>query len=500
VTASDVLGRLAGTTAGSLVLGLVRDDGRPWGSTAAPFQLADAVAVLDTDSATPLHFITRPRGGSKTSDLAAVAIGVLVAQAPARSRSYAVAADGEQAGQLLDALGGYVARTSELAGALVVETSRVTNPATGASLAVLPADAASAFGLRPYLVVADEIAQWAATRNSRRVWEAVVSSLPKVPGSRLVCLTSAGDPAHWAFKVLLGARTSPRWRVHEVPGPVPWIDPAALAEQRNLLTESQYARLHLNVWSSAEDRLVSDADLRACVTLDGPQPPMPANRYVVGLDVGLKSDRTVIAVCHREVEAPRRVALDRMLTFTGTRLAPVRLADIEAAMVEVQATYRPAQVIADPWQAVGLMQRLRAHGLNVEEFNFTATSVGKLASVLFRALRDHELALPDDPELIEELGSVRLRENAVGSLRIDHDAGQHDDRAIALGLAVMALTDQAGGVAGVSVPEGTIRTGFVPPTTLSDQLAAIAASGPYIDPRSYWPGKTDAGRISRTVG
>ena len=31
-----------------------------------------------------------------------------------------------------------------------------------------------------------------------------------------------------------------------------------------------FARLHLNVWTAAEDRLVSDEDLRACVVLDGP--------------------------------------------------------------------------------------------------------------------------------------------------------------------------------------------------------------------------------------
>ncbi len=63
----------------------------------------------------------------------------------------------------------------------------------------------------------------------------------------------------------------------------------------------------------------------------------------------------------------------------------------------------------------------------IEEFAFTATSVGKLAAVLFRALRDHQIALPDDPDLREELAGVRLRENSVGALRLDHDAGGHTD-------------------------------------------------------------------------
>lgn len=485
---SDPLHLLAGTAAGTLLLGLVREDGRRWGEAATAWQIDDAAAVLEQDSLTPMHFLTRPRGGSKTSDLAAVVIAVLVEQAPARSRSYAVAADAEQAQQLLDALAGYIARTPGLGGALLLETWKVTNPATGATLAVLPADASSAFGLRPYLVVADEVAQWAATRNARRVWEAVVSALPKVRSSRLVCLTSAGDPAHWSYRVLQGARSSPRWRVHEVPGPVPWNDPEALAEQRSLLTESAYSRLHLNVWTSAEDRLVSSDDLRACVTLDGPQPPQSGRSYVVGVDLGLKSDRTVIAVCHAESGmAGRRVVLDRMLVFAGSRLHPVKLDDIEAALLEIQRSYRPTKVICDPWQAVGLAQRLRGRGLTIEEFNFTATSVGRLASILFRALRDHEIALPDDPDLLEELAGVRLRENSVGALRLDHDAAGHDDRAVALALALQSLVSAPHARATVAVPQGRKIPGMIPREGIAGQIER-AAWAPPVQPQRTWPG------------
>ncbi|MBA2724992.1 MAG: hypothetical protein H0U53_03285 [Actinobacteria bacterium] len=54
-------------------------------------------------------------------------------------------------------------------------------------------------------------------------------------------------------------------------------------------------------------------------------------------------------------------------------------------------------------------------------------------------MRNHSLALPDDPELIKELSHVRLRESTPGVYRLDHDANQHDDRAIALGLAADEL-------------------------------------------------------------
>jgi len=40
---------------------------------------------------------------------------------------------------------------------------------------------------------------------------------------------------------------------------------------------------------------------------------------------------------------------------------------------------------------------------------------------------------------------VRLRESTPGTYRLDHDASGHDDRAVALGLAALALTERAEG-------------------------------------------------------
>jgi hypothetical protein len=83
-----------------------------------------------------------------------------------------------------------------------------------------------------------------------------------------------------------------------------------------------------------------------------------------------------------------------------------------------------------------------ARGLRAHEFAFSAAAVGRLASTLHLLLRDRALALPDDAELLDELANVRLRETSPGVLRMDHDPGQHDDRAIALALAAQRLLEQ----------------------------------------------------------
>jgi hypothetical protein len=381
------------------------------------------------------HYLTRPRGASKTTDLAAVAVCALAAQLPERSRSYAAASDRDQAAILLDALGGFVHRTDGLAGAVRVEAWRATATRTGASLEVLAADEASSWGLKPHLLVADEFARWPTTPGARGFWRSLFSALPKVPGSRLAILTTSGEPSHPAFALLQRARTSDRWRVSEVPGPCPWLDPDDLAEQRAELPSWEFARLHLNRWVESEDRLVTASDLDACVALDGPREWRPRASYCLALDVGLKADRTVLAVCSRDVGSDG-VALDNMLVWQGSRRQPVNLDSIETSLLEVWEHYHRPPLVLDPWQGAMLAQRLRRRGVRVEEFVFTAASVSRLALGLHGAIRDRALQLPDDEELLDELRNVRLRETSPGSYRIDHDHSRHDDRAIALALCL----------------------------------------------------------------
>ena len=288
---------------------LVLEDGRQWGDAAEPWQWEDAREILTLNSATPSHFLTRPRGASKTSDLGAVAIAALLEQLPPGPGAYAIAADRDQGRLLVDAIAGFAARTPGLANALRVDSFRVTATRTGASLEVLAADGASIFGLRPRFVVADELAQWPITPGALRVWEAIYTAMVKMPGARLVVLTSAGDPGHWSHDVREHARAQSRWRLHEVPGPCPWIDPAALEEQRALLTDSQYARLHENRWTQGDDRLASRENVLACVTLDGPQPARPGVVYQIACDLGVVNDKTAIAVCHAEPIAEPRVGM-----------------------------------------------------------------------------------------------------------------------------------------------------------------------------------------------
>lgn len=424
-----------------LLHGLVLEDGRRWGAVAANFQREDAAAILDGDAVQRRHFLTRPRGASKTTDLAAVVLVALLEQLPAGAQAYGVAADREQAQLLLAEIAGFV-RRSRLGGAVQLDSSRATTN-RGTSFTALPADDAGAYGLRPHFVVVDELCQWNTSGRPQRMWEAIYSAVPKVQGCRLVVISTAGDPAHWSRRIFDSACRERLWRVHEVPGPCPWVSPADLAEQRRMLTDSQFARLHENRWTAAEDRLTTPQDLAGCVGHEGPLDWQDGHVYAVGVDLGLKNDRTVVSVCHsvRSPGVSPQIVLDRQLVWAGSKRRPVSLAEVEATLRHVQAAYGQPTFVVDPWQAATLVQNLKANRAKVEEFTFSQSSIGRLAQRLYLLLRDGSLVLPDDLELLDELANVRLRETNPGVFRMDHDRGRHDDRAISLALAANWLLE-----------------------------------------------------------
>lgn len=159
-----------------LLAALVLEDGQTWGKVATDVQRQDAEAILDPEGAARFHFLTRSRGYSKTTDLAAVAVAVLLTQAPPGAKCYALAADQAQARLLLDSIEGFARRTPGLAGLLDVGAWKVSTR-SGASIEALPADAPSVWGLRPYFAVCDELAEWASTRGPRRIWDAITREL-----------------------------------------------------------------------------------------------------------------------------------------------------------------------------------------------------------------------------------------------------------------------------------------------------------------------------------
>lgn len=422
---------------GSLVL----DIGDRWGDVAHPFQVADAMAVLDVRPEVPRrHYWTRPRGASKTTDLAGIGVAALLEQLPPLARAYAYAADRDQSRLLLESVEHFERNTPELGSALTIGANKVTASRSGASLTIESSDDASAWGGRPHFLIVDELSAWKQVARTLRLWQAITSAIPK-HRARLVVLSMGGDPSHMAYRHLERARESSAWVTSEIPGPCPWWDLDEVAEARaDMDNDTEYQRLILNRWVEGEGRLTTLDDVQACVGHKGPLEWVRGHRYVMGLDIGLVNDATVLTVAHVErFDDASVVVVDRQWAWQGSRSAPVDLSAVEAQILEAHLAYGRPPLVFDPHQAAHLTQRLRRRGVRVEAYNFSQGSISRLAATMYQLLSQRNLDLPDDEDLIGELAAVQLIERAPGTWRIDHERGAHDDRVISLALCAQHL-------------------------------------------------------------
>lgn len=450
-----------------LLFGMVLEDGRRWGDAAADFQIEDAKAILLNERPDPTwHFLTRARGGSKSTDVGAISIAWLVEDAPPLSNGHIVAASTDQASIVIDAAHGLIARTPELADALVAESVRLRAP-NGAWVEVLAQSDSGAWGLRDArLIVADEFCQWPETRGAKRVWQALQSAAPKVPNCKLIAMSSAGEPSHWTRDVLEKAQTNPLWRVNEVPGPVPWLNAEELEALKWDLPPSAYERLVLNIWSEAEDRAVSEEDWNYAARDYSSLSPQPNIRYIIAVDIGILNDASVMVIAHKEPIddqarfGPHRVVVDHVERWKGSKKKPINPSDVEDWLVQQAPRWNRATVYADPDQFRGNVLNLNRRGVRAKEFPFTATSVGTVATALVQTFRSRQIYVPARPPagpvLKDELLRVRLRESAPGVTRLDHDRGGHDDQAVTVGMACKLLLGNAGAI-GANFREFMIR-------------------------------------------
>ena len=87
------------------------------------------------------------------------------------------------------------------------QQARIENRETGAMVRCIGSDSSRAHGHAPFLVLADEPAQWGPT--SDKMLAALKTAAGKQPGSRFIALgTRPADPDHWFSKMLLGGNGS----------------------------------------------------------------------------------------------------------------------------------------------------------------------------------------------------------------------------------------------------------------------------------------------------
>jgi hypothetical protein len=426
------------TTALDLLDALVVDaDGTRWGSRATELQRRDAEALLDLDGPRR-HWIGRSRGYSKSDDLAAVSVAVMLTQLRPGDEAIAVAADKDQARILIDRVRWIERRTPELKGLLEVGAYDVRT-ANGVRFEAIAADAPSSWGRSPAWAVVDELCRHPDADGARELWDSVSSAVVKVAG-RLAIISTASTPDHWSKGVYDHALSERAWRVSETHNQAPWISRDEIEAERRRLPPAVFAQLWKNRWTAAAGSFFDPGVLDAAFVLDGPALEREGvHGYVAGLDIGTVHDRTVLSIGHKVGDA---VLLDGMVAWAGSHRHPVDFEAIETAIVEAYERFH-FKLRLDPWQGLDLAQRLRKRGLRVEEFTFSTASKQKLAATLLSAVNNGKLKLYEADGLREELLALRLVQTAAGTWSFDHKARKgHDDRAVSLALMATALLER----------------------------------------------------------
>ncbi len=441
----------------------LHDERRAWRAFRAlmqPWQRADFEALdpawrrlAGQNVTVPFHraYIERPRGHSKTSDMALQLAWILLYGRDNLSGLVA-AADAEQAGLVREALRRLADGNAALFTELDFFSESVVNRVSRSRLKIISSDVSSSWGRLPDFVICDELCHW----TKPELWESLLSSAAKKSDCLLAVLTNAGAGRDWHWRVRESARMSPRWYFSSLDGPqAPWISREVLEEQREMLPPPVFERLWLNRWQHSEGTFVTLAEAEACrdASLTPQTHGEPYRRYVAAVDYAEKRDLTVGVVLHREGDS---FVVDRMDAVRPVPAQPTRVEWVDAWIEGIAARFHDVTFVLDPWQLVGTIQRYE--GLyDLRRFDFGAGRGNHaLALALRRTILHRQVRwfpgcgqLPDQSErddLETELASLLLRQSTSGRCRIDHSTGgiHHDDRSFALGAALLhALSEGA---------------------------------------------------------
>ena len=392
-------------------------------------------------------WIERPRGHSKTSDMAVQIAWVLLA-ARRPLRGVCAAADCDQAALVLEAVRRLIGANPGLRGELRVRSRAVESRDGAARMELISSDIGSSFGLTPDFVICDELSHW----PREGLWHSLLSSAAKRPDCVLTVLTNAGVGRDWQWRAREAAREHPDWYFSSLNGAcAPWISPADLEEQRSILPEPVYDRLWNNRWQAATGDYLSIEEVAACrdVHLAPQKNARIGVRYIAAIDYAEKHDRTAAVLMHWE---NGRFVIDRLDLAVPAPGNPVLVSWVEDWIESIAARFPNVAFILDEHQLLGIFQRLRPRHRLVR-FPFAGGKGNHELAITLRQLIVHRqiawypgcgaiVGVAGD-DLESELASLLLKQSAGGRIRFDAPTGGHDDRAFVVAAAAWHGQSQA---------------------------------------------------------
>lgn len=404
------------------------------------------------------YWLTLPKGHDKSS-----LIGRMMSWALAFTKvpfnGYVAAADKEQAGYLAEAMQVETSLNPWLRTRLQF-SNWVVKGMSNSRMTILAADAAGSQGIRPDIIIFDEIVHCAKPD----LFHHILSGAEKRQAIVIV-ITNAGIKFSWQWDAKEQAKNSSFWYVYEAPGPMAsWMSQERIADLSKMIPRQEARRLYQNEWVDpgevdgylTRSEILNGVELGKELGLGYSEKPEAGNYYVASIDYGAVKDRTCMSLLHMRPD--NIIVVDRLDVIQGSRDNPVQIATVERWLDELRKQYPLAAVIVDPHQMESTIQRFT--GLVPIEVwqprggkaNYEMACAFRLELVnrkLAWYSRCGELVVLDKSTgnhvietLEDELLMLQLKPMVYG-FRVDHLPNKHDDRFVSLAMAVVHLVKMA---------------------------------------------------------
>lgn len=413
-------------------------------------------------------YLERPRGHSKTTDIAVTVVWLLVfAARPLKGYSYA--ADRDQASLLRDAINSIVRLNPWIGEILSVDKDKVANvakkhPGRDSLLKIETSDVGSSYGILPDFIVADEFTHWAGDGS---LWNSLISSAAKKANCLLLGISNAGFVDSWQWNIREIIRNDPGWLFSRLDGPqASWMTEDRLDEQRRMLPNVAYLRLWENQWSSGggdalTEELINAAFKDDVQPMSGTAKELRAWSFVTGVDLGLKRDcsaAVTLAIGRHGTSNQGRIRLADHKLWKPPKGGKIDLSDVENYVRFLDQTFQLECVAFDPWNCELLASRIerdkKARNERklvyddepfMREIPPTGSNLRDIASLVIESFTDRRFQLYECAPLRNDLHKLRVEEKGYGyRLTSPRDGDGHGDTFSAFSLALYVGHDLAG--------------------------------------------------------
>lgn len=302
-------------------------------------------------------------------------------------------------------------------------------------------------------VVLDELALFPTDEGSDgydvEVLAAARPAMATIPHARLIAISTPWRRAgvHYETVRALHGKTSGSVLVARAPT---WVLNPTVTEERTHELERdarRWRREYLGEPGEGEESFLSSDDVAACVDKDvRVRAPVESTRYAIGLDVGLRRDRTVAIVTHREQRRRRGlppadlVVVDAVMALTPKSDQRIDFDHAMERVANLAHQYNGAHVHRDSWSGDAVDAALRMRGVRSVECGMAPVQQHQRFDYLAGKVRSGNLRLVSNDLLVRELVELRVKLHAGGRVEIaaPKRRHKHDDAADALALAVEA--------------------------------------------------------------